>query len=628
MEDFEKYVFDPENPTAFKAYDLLLKLSEQKPNAAFFDRDFFIELYKDFLFGDGFKTQLWDIPKNYDTLSISQRINLYVKNYSDENYYEYLDAKLTELAKTSSSLFIKSYLTFYKKRQNIFIQEYENNKGVNNHFRLLNHVLYDKSFSYDGQELLNMDADWSYNSIYFLGQYHISFLDGLKKMNKVAILITLKSNFVRSNDLKMFLNEKPNFKPIFLEKIDDVHRLVDTLSNHISLSSSFKSTETNQKPILPVQSLTLKNYFTIKNIQLENLQDKKEIYFLGKNGVGKTKLLQAILLAIRGNPNEGIVSDVIKENPNERLSLISTLADGTEFKYQLKPKKEAEIYKNIIAYGVNRFRNDSEQKDDTGFLTLFDQDQYLNSPVQWLKYLDYKELKQDFSGINLERAKALIKDILEDITEIEVSPEGVIFYEKNVPKSFKALSDGFKTLITWLCDMTIRLAEKQTHVTSTKDFLGIVLVDEIGMFLHPTWQYSLMKKLRNQWFPNIQFVFTTHSPIEILGASSDAVFYKLYKEDGITKVSKPVENKSISHLMLNGIVTAPFLFGLPSAKQAAFNEKTDNLDTSDDYYIGRIREELLRRVTEKEHVNQDDIMNLLSDAFDSVEKELVLNDKN
>ncbi len=627
MEDFEKYVFDPENPTAFKAYDLLLKLSEQKPNAAFFDTLFFSCINQKIVLGDEFKKRLWDLPADYEDLDWLAKIKLYHGNYSEGDYYDFLNSLIAETNKIYLYKYLNSYLSFYESP---LIAEYNidfhySSEISNIHF---NHLKKIDKF----QGTLNLNNN--YNNIFLLNKEYYTLLDKVE-INRTIILITTISdyqsmmyeedNYFENSTWAEYFQNRP-IKPILLKKVEDIHLLLDFLGRDIDKIKT-NSAETEQKPTQPLQNLTLKNYFTIKNIQLENLQDKKEIYFLGKNGVGKTKLLQAILLAIRGNPNEGIVSDVIKENPNERLSLISTLVDGTEFKYQPKPKKDTEIYKNIIAYGVNRFRNDSEKVDNTGFLTLFDHEQYLNSPVQWLTYLDYKELKQDFSGISLERAKELIKDILEDITEIEVSPDGVVFYEKGVAKPFKALSDGFKTLITWLCDMTIRLAEKQTHASSTKDFSGIVIVDEIGMFLHPTWQYSLMKKIRNQWFPNIQFIFTTHSPIEILGASQDAVFYKLYKEDGITKVSKPVENKSISHLMLNGIVTAPFLFGLPSAKQAAFDENKDDLDTSDDYYTGQIREELLKRVTEKKHVNQEDIMNLLSDAFDEVEKELTLNDK-
>jgi len=43
---------------------------------------------------------------------------------------------------------------------------------------------------------------------------------------------------------------------------------------------------------------------------------------------------------------------------------------------------------------------------------------------------------------------------------------------------------------------------------------GLVLIDEIELHLHPTWQRQVVEKLRTT-FPNIQFVATTHSPFVI-----------------------------------------------------------------------------------------------------------------
>lgn len=41
-----------------------------------------------------------------------------------------------------------------------------------------------------------------------------------------------------------------------------------------------------------------------------------------------------------------------------------------------------------------------------------------------------------------------------------------------------------------------------------------MLIDEIELHLHPTWQRNVIEKLRTT-FPNIQFIATTHSPFVI-----------------------------------------------------------------------------------------------------------------
>ena len=45
----------------------------------------------------------------------------------------------------------------------------------------------------------------------------------------------------------------------------------------------------------------------------------------------------------------------------------------------------------------------------------------------------------------------------------------------------------------------------------TTEMEGLVLIDEIDLYLHPTWQARFIPALRRV-FPRMQFVATTHSP--------------------------------------------------------------------------------------------------------------------
>lgn len=49
--------------------------------------------------------------------------------------------------------------------------------------------------------------------------------------------------------------------------------------------------------------------------------------------------------------------------------------------------------------------------------------------------------------------------------------------------------------------------------------VGIVLIDEIELHMHPSWQRRILPTLRRT-FPNIQFIITTHSP-QVLGEVDD-----------------------------------------------------------------------------------------------------------
>jgi len=67
---------------------------------------------------------------------------------------------------------------------------------------------------------------------------------------------------------------------------------------------------------------------------------------------------------------------------------------------------------------------------------------------------------------------------------------------------------------------------------SPKEFEGLVLIDEIDLYLHPSWQARLIPALR-ETFPKLQFVATTHSPVVLATLAPDEVIQlEIDKETG------------------------------------------------------------------------------------------------
>jgi len=277
--------------------------------------------------------------------------------------------------------------------------------------------------------------------------------------------------------------------------------------------------------ISTLNKININNFFSIKNIELNNLKDKKEIYIVGENGDGKTLLLQAISIGLKGTLEDGLREFRARED---------------EFNIEIENYEECK--NNFFAYGVSRNSYCQMKEDTKGYLTLFSGEYDLKSPIKWLQYLDYSEQKNSNKLISVNEAKKLLQELLNSDIKIDISPDEVIFIEKNTKVSFEQLSAGYKGVITIICDLLSRLADEQ-KVDNICDFKGIVLIDEIELHLHPKWQYSFMKKLRKT-FPLIQFIVTTHSSTVVLGSSDEAVFYKIYKENGIVNISKPLDRKT------------------------------------------------------------------------------------
>lgn len=351
-----------------------------------------------------------------------------------------------------------------------------------------------------------------------------------------------------------------------------------------------------------IEKVCISNFFSIEKAQLD-LNGVKEIYFLGENGDGKSLILMAIYLAFNGNfitkktdqEKTGKASDIIRNNQNIQLIGI----DDKEKEYS--PQKGIYL-NNLFGYGTLRGRYSKDKPEEYGFMSLFDSDQTLLNPVSWLvgqklleleKIIDSKnsigEIKDLPNSFSVDSLKIMLHELLEKNVEIIIEGNEVVFKEKGSKLSFDQLSEGYKSVIIFVSDLIYRLNKNAKEGKKITDLNGIVLVDEIDLHLHPKWQRTLVGKLR-KLLPNVQFIFTTHSPTIIQGASEDAIIYRVYRNsnDGKTRVSDPYYRKDLDHLMINTLLTSP-LFGLDDSRM---NAEDDNADTSDTYLLYRINKKL------------------------------------
>ncbi len=75
------------------------------------------------------------------------------------------------------------------------------------------------------------------------------------------------------------------------------------------------------------------------------------------------------------------------------------------------------------------------------------------------------------------------------------------------------LSDGVRNAIAMVADLAYRAYKLNPHLGADAALgtPGVALIDEVDMFLHPSWQQTIAGALRKA-FPRLQFIVTTHSP--------------------------------------------------------------------------------------------------------------------
>ena len=111
------------------------------------------------------------------------------------------------------------------------------------------------------------------------------------------------------------------------------------------------------------------------------------------------------------------------------------------------------------------------------------------------------------------RALSVFMDGFSD-PQVEESPLRLRVTKAGEPLYLDQLSDGERSLLAIVADLVRRLSLANPELADPLQGAGVVLVDEIELHLHPTWQRSVIEKLRTT-FPNIQFIATTHSPFVI-----------------------------------------------------------------------------------------------------------------
>lgn len=75
------------------------------------------------------------------------------------------------------------------------------------------------------------------------------------------------------------------------------------------------------------------------------------------------------------------------------------------------------------------------------------------------------------------------------------------------------LSDGIRNMLALAGDIAYRCYKLNPHLNENApcETEGIVMIDEVDMHLHPSWQQTVLSDLMAA-FPKLQFIVTTHSP--------------------------------------------------------------------------------------------------------------------
>ena len=291
--------------------------------------------------------------------------------------------------------------------------------------------------------------------------------------------------------------------------------------------------ESNMEKIF-ISNIKINKVRHLENIEIKlSDQEAKHLIITGKNGSGKTSLLNSIATFLGSITN---LDDPIIEETSAgiMLDLNCSLEDvRQEFQqghfivayYKADRVFRAQVPKHVEKVELkNDYTIDETPRDD--FI------KYLLDlkMTQALAASNGKEEKAGKIKAWFERFEKLLQTIFEDdFLKLEFDEDTFkfkIIMNGREPFDFNTLSSGFAAVLDIVVDVIIRM-EKQ--ITTVFDFSipGIVLIDEIETHLHLALQKKILGLLTTI-FPNVQFIVSTHSPF-VINSIENAIIYDLEK---------------------------------------------------------------------------------------------------
>lgn len=322
--------------------------------------------------------------------------------------------------------------------------------------------------------------------------------------------------------------------------------------------------ETVQPPGLvaaAVDSLKITNVKCFNGAELQ--MGGNSTLVIGTNGRGKSTVLQLLALGLSelerppstrdwhrvtklDKRNAGF--EIMLNTPDGPLELVFSIDENDTVKCVQNAGKYHAFRDNILVLAYGHGRNVTRQdvppnKKFEGIASLFGNTGYLKN-IRDSAVFSYVEA--GFAEIKTLINKLLILADTRYTVELDhFDTEGFYFRTPSAPSRevpLEAMSDGFKSTFVLLFDLVIRAWEKGIDVEKPETITGIVMIDEIDLHLHPSWQRTFLPALQ-EILPNIQFVITSHSPFIVQSMTTDNIIFLSIDGESVTARKLEMEGK-------------------------------------------------------------------------------------
>ena len=312
--------------------------------------------------------------------------------------------------------------------------------------------------------------------------------------------------------------------------------------------------------ILDALAISLEPYLRALGCKGRNMgeRDVRRIKDAGDESITRILRMKSkypVTIKVEGE-NAGEAMTWSRELKSERGRTTSNnakeLADYGKVLYEgINSVGDEKIVLPVLAYyGTSRMWNDSKlfnksKKIDlprsVGYEECIEPSSSYNTFGQWFKYAMFSatefdravnetgEKRENPYALVLRAVRQAVTACLKSMgwTDINFSfaqQEFVLTHPDMGELTIDVLSDGARSVISMAADLAYRMVRLNPDLgeRAALDTPGVVLIDEVDMHLHPSWQQTILYDLQEA-FPKVQFIVTTHSPQVLTSVNPESI---------------------------------------------------------------------------------------------------------
>ncbi|MBO1047298.1 MAG: AAA family ATPase [Dolichospermum sp. DEX182a] len=181
--------------------------------------------------------------------------------------------------------------------------------------------------------------------------------------------------------------------------------------------------------------------------------------------------------------------------------------------------------------------------------------------VNWFFVREYEELREGRNRKDINFELSVLKQVRNAISTI-IAPNARVYFSGATSAKLMVewtmetgekrelllsqLSAGYRNMLALVMDFARRLAQANPDMENPLAAEAILMIDELDLHLHPTWQQKIIPDLKKV-FPNTQIIATTHSPEVVTTVKQNQV--KILEDYQIKECPSPTRGMKSSDIV-------------------------------------------------------------------------------